>query len=240
MIGSKTRRRICGASGSQLAVLAGAVVMAVSACDSKAAIIGLDFGTTGSTFYTGSFDGVSSFIPVASSTFVSATPPTYNLGDGYTLTFNTNVGAYDVGSGGSGPTDPLGLLQSFFYASAGGLGTVSYTLSGFNTTDVVDVGVIGSTQPFGDQASIGSNAAVSVPGDATISSSFTDLGSVTGATSYTGTFTGNGGEGDISALEFSVTSGSVPEPATAGLVGVSMVTLLRRRRRTPVGSGRHS
>jgi MYXO-CTERM domain-containing protein len=219
--------RLIARGGLLLLAIAGAAFGSASSARG-AYIVGVDFGLPGGTVYNGTFGGVSAFQALTSSTFVSSTPPgPASLNNGLTLTFNTNVGAYDIGSGAD-PTNVNALVNSFFYANSA-TGTVSYTISGFSPSDQVTVGLVGSSQPFASTATWNGAAAVTVPGGAGVSSTFTTIGSGTGATSYTGTFAPNGGtEGDIAGLSISVVP--TPEPAAAGLIVLGTPLLLRRRR----------
>ena len=125
--------------GAGLAVLAG---LAVSSSHANAAttVIGLDAGTATSTVYTGTFDGVTGFEGIGT----NSSTPTFSIGNGITLSL-TNLNSYDFN--GDAASSINSLLENFYY-SHGPTNTVGFTLSGFNATDTVDLGAVGTVQPF--------------------------------------------------------------------------------------------
>jgi hypothetical protein len=182
--------------------------------------------------------------PLPSSTVIvnPGTSQTYSLGS-YTLTLTGST--YSFGASG---TTQTAVTHSFAYQTNGGSNV--FTLTGLPAGDTIDFQFIGSSQPFNSLVSVAAGSTAPTVGTTFISSApdsdpttglptpeFTDVGTLTGSSTYSGVFTQfNGGEGDIAAAYITITTGdaapaAAPEPSTYLMFGMGLSVLVIALRR---------
>lgn len=200
----------------------------------------LDFGAPGQKLYNGTlFTGVPTLAEDAGTTGAnsSLTGVEYDLGD-VTLIFNL-VGAINADGSGAIASTSLGALnQSYFFTSVVNPVVPENVTFSINTTDpnvIVGFEFIGSNVSDrvpeitivddGD----GSNM---ISGQINSSSSFVSIGSLTGALSYTGTFTHTSDSNASHIGGARITISTVPEPTTVStLLFCAVLYGYGRRRR---------
>lgn len=196
-------------------------------------VILLDFGTSTSPLFTGTYDGSTGFIaanaPVGGGLSVQMD---VNLGAGRTLSI-FNVGSFD-NSPGSDPSDPFETLlgDKLISAGFGADDPVIFTFTGFNIGDSI---LLELNAQFGTGGSLVTWGGGSTPvsGAAGITN-FVSVGTALadGAGEASGNFTGplGSGEGSLAAARITVTTAAVPEPMTAVLfvAGLGVLGAVRR------------
>ena len=174
-----------------------AVVMttAASADTTQTAV---DFGMAGdncgpSPVYAGTFDGTSGFVGMEIGNCGDQVDVSVDIGGGATFSF-TNVTGWNNSDTGD-VNDVRALTGDHFFSNWEGSGPVSFSLDGFDPTDIVILELL-------DRRG-GESALVTFNGVDTLVSSdalgeFTDVsgGGVTGSSSYGGSFTGPNGDGE--------------------------------------------
>ena len=224
-------------NGVLLGLVPAALLAAAPLASASTVTYGLQFAPSGYTPYTGWATGttVASFTPPG---FLTDTTTTYTLGsDSFAITGNN----YNIQNGitsGTPTTDISWLNTAFFFGN--GSTPLTATLSGLSAADTVDFQFIESFQTGNEpQVTISPASGNTQPTAISTDTSFTDVGTYTGATKYNLTFTNAGGgtgEFDLSGALISITSGAVPSavpvPATAGLVALGAAGLLLLRRRS--------
>ncbi|MCP4939989.1 MAG: hypothetical protein GY921_12435, partial [Phycisphaeraceae bacterium] len=180
----------------------------------------VDFGMTGdncgpSPVYAGTFDGTSGFIGMEIGNCGDQVDVSVDIGGGATFSF-TNVTGWN-NSDTNDVNDIRALTGDHFFSNWAGSGPVSFSFDGLDPNDILVV-------DFADRKG-GERALVTFDGVETMVDGvvgddgvFTNVGVVTGSSSYSGSFTGpNGdGEGNLSGARFTVISagkGSGPSGA---------------------------
>ena len=224
--------------GLLLGLVPAALLAAAPLASASTVTYGLQFAPTGYTPYTG-WAGGTVVAPFTAPSFHSVNTTTYTLGsDSFAITGNN----YNIQNGittGTATTDIQWLNHAFFFGN--GSTPLTATLSGLTANDTVNFQFIESVQTgFVPQVSISPASGNAQPTAISSDTSFTNVGTYTGATTYNLTFAnaaGVGGEFDLSGALITITSGStpaaVPIPATAGLValglaGLGLMALQRR------------
>ena len=170
-----------------------------SSATAEVDVIAVDFGQSpgpscgDSPLYSGSFDGSSDFIAMTITDCGSVESPSLDLGNGATFSF-TDVTGWN-NTDGVPATEVQALTGDHFFSNWEGSGPVSFSLDGFDPTDIVILELL-------DRRG-GESALVTFNGVDTLVSSdalgeFTDVsgGGVTGSSSYGGSFTGPNGDGE--------------------------------------------
>ena len=185
-------------------------------------------------------NGAGAALPLAT---LVANPPlsgsTYTLG---TSSLTLNGSSYSFGGTSTSQT---AVTHSFYYASGGNNDT--FSLTGLLAGDTVDFQFLATPQPFLADVAVAGGATAPSSGSLLIPAAadnltpmFTDYGSLTGFTQYSGVFSqSNGGEADISAILVTITPPVIsipptttPEPSTYVMMGMGLTVLavLARRR----------
>ena len=216
-----TLRRATGT----LAVGAAAVAISASAT-ADVETTAIDFGMTGSNcgpspVYAGTFDGTSGFVGMEIGDCGSVESPSVDLGNGATFSF-TNVTGWNNSDTGD-VNDVRALTGDHFFSNWNGSGPVNFSFEGLDPNDILVV-------DFADRKG-GETALVTFEGVTTLVDGvagddgvFTNVGVVTGSSSYSGSFTGpNGdGEGNLSGARISIIrAGKGSGPSTACCFGGS-------------------
>ena len=203
---TRTRASI---SGFLVALAAATLGSSVTA---EVDVIAVDFGQSpgpscgDSPLYSGSFDGSSDFIAMTISDCGSVESPSLDLGNGATFSF-TDVTGWN-NTDGVPATEVQALTGDHFFSNWEGSGPVSFSLDGFDPTDIVILELL-------DRRG-GESALVTFNGVDTLVSSdalgeFTDVsgGGVTGQTFYSGSFTGaeGFGEGNLAGARITIIPG---------------------------------
>jgi len=193
-------------------------------------VFNFDLGNGDSPLFTGTYEGASGFVAAGVSANGAVEDVSIDFGDGYNLTFN-NVSSWNNVPGEALATDPASLYDDhIFSAGLGADDPVNFTLSGFNTGDVVTVELMDRNGGWNAQVTLEGVVTV-LSGDPAI---FHIVGDgLTGQTAYAGTFTGEAGTGEGNLAAARITVVAVPEPSLFGtlLAGLSLGALALRRRR---------
>jgi len=193
-------------------------------------IYGLQFAPSGYTPYTGWASGVN-VATFTAPTFNAVATTDYSLGSSG-ATFAITGNNYNIQNGikTGTPTTNIAWLNTAFFLGNGST-PLTATLSGLSPSDTVDLQFIESFQTGNEpQVSVNGGTPTVINSD----TSFVDVGSFTGHTSYSLVFSnaaGGTGEFDLSGGLITVTS-AVPEPATLGLLGLGAAGLLLLKRRS--------
>lgn len=205
MISSTLFRKTARGAAVGAGLVVAAVASSVSADTTQTAV---DFGMAGdncgpSPVYAGTFDGTSGFVGMEIGNCGDQVDVSVDLGGGATFSF-TNVTGWN-----NADTDDVNDVRSLtgdhFFSNWDGSGPVSFSFEGLNPNDILVV-------DFADRKG-GETALVTLEGVSTLVDGvagddgvFTNVGVVTGSSSYSGSFTGpNGdGEGNLSGARFTI------------------------------------
>ena len=229
--------------GLLLGLASAALLAAAPLASASTVTYGLQFAPSVYTAYTGWASGIV-VAPFTAPSFNSVNTTTYTLGSDPLAgsgSFAIKGNNYNIQNGittGTPTIDIQWLNHAFFFGN--GSTPLTATLSGLSAADTVDFQFIESFQTGNEpQVAISPASGNAQPTAMSSDTSFTNVGTYTGANSYSLTFTnaaGGTGEFDLSGALITITSGSapaaVPLPATAGLVGLGAVGLLALRRRS--------
>ena len=196
-----------------------AVVMATAA-SADTTQTAVDFGMAGdncgpSPVYAGTFDGTSGFVGMEIGNCGDQVDVSVDIGGGATFSF-TNVTGWNNSDTGD-VNDVRALTGDHFFSNWEGSGPVSFSFDGLNPDDIL---VVDFADRKGSERALVTFEGVDtmVEGVAGDDGVFTNVGVVTGSSSYSGSFTGpNGdGEGNLSGARFTIISagkGSGPTEA---------------------------
>ena len=180
----------------------------------------VDFGMTGdncgpSPVYAGTFDGTSGFIGMEIGNCGDQVDVSVDIGGGATFSF-TNVTGWN-NSDTDDVNDIRALTGDHFFSNWAGSGPVSFSFDGLDPNDIL---VVDFADRKGGERALVTFEGVDTMVDGVVGDDgvFTNVGVVTGSSSYSGSFTGpNGdGEGNLSGARFTIISagkGSGPSGA---------------------------
>ena len=203
---SESRRRGCRPPFVLRCVLLAFVAVAGARADT----VLLDFGAVGQAAFAGTYDGSSGFKKASAPALRNAG---FSIGGTAAIEF-FDAGAYNLPGLTNGSASSL--LQDFLYSAGSGPAAdpVVFNIVGVLPTDTVKLELVGSYQHGARVVfnSVTSDVPVGVDGGA-----FTSVGQVTGASSYTGSFTKRGGgpgEGNLAGARVTVTHRTPPALTT--------------------------
>ena len=189
-------------------VAAAAVFTVVAGASADTTVTAVDFGMTGdncgpSPVYAGTFDGTSGFVGMEIGNCGDQVDVSVDIGGGATFSF-TNVTGWN-NSDTSDVNDVRALTGDHFFSNWNGSGPVNFSFEGLDPDDILVVDF--ADRKGGERALVTFEGVTTmVDGVAGDDGVFTNVGVVTGSSSYSGSFTGpdGSGEGNLSGARFTI------------------------------------
>ncbi|MCP4836827.1 MAG: hypothetical protein GY895_18905 [Phycisphaera sp.] len=188
-------------------VTAVAMTTAASADTTQTAV---DFGMAGdncgpSPVYAGTFDGTSGFVGMEIGNCGDQVDVSVDIGGGASFSFTNVTGWNNTDTGDV--NDVRALTGDHFFSNWDGSGPVSFSFDGLNPDDILVVDF--ADRKGGERALVTFEGVdTMVEGVAGDDGVFTNVGVVTGSSSYSGSFTGpdGSGEGNLCGARFTIIS----------------------------------